>query len=79
MLLVRDRHVGTLLLSSAGLLGAVWLGCLTAGILVSSRAPGEQQRPCLACCSHIIAVTDITVLSDTDVALLLTYAWVIES
>jgi hypothetical protein len=38
LLLVRDHHVGTLLLSATGLLGAVWAGIAAAGILV--RAPG---------------------------------------
>jgi hypothetical protein len=35
LLLVPNHHVGTLLLSAAGLLGAVWSGIAAAGILVS--------------------------------------------
>jgi hypothetical protein len=36
LLLVRDHHVGTLLLTGTGLLRAVWAGVAAAGILVSS-------------------------------------------
>ena len=34
LLLVPNHHVGTLLLSSAGMLGSVWAGVAAAGILV---------------------------------------------
>lgn len=34
ILFVRDHHVGTLILSAANLLGGVWVGVATAGIMV---------------------------------------------
>jgi hypothetical protein len=44
LLLVPNHHVGTLLLSAAGLLGAVWSGIAAAGILVSYDHTCGLQR-----------------------------------
>ncbi len=45
VLLVRDRHVGTLLLAAASLLGAVWAGIAVAGVMVrGGRGDGERWQ-----------------------------------